>query len=240
MSHTLFTRAPALRIAAQRALPRGVQHAYHSASGPTMQAGAAPLRSLIRQTTLGATAVAAQRSSYPLSQQFSPPTYSTSRPRTPSPPPPYHARTLSLLASTTHWTRFPTPSTALSSVRTFTRTAKHGLASEAPGSKTAPLPTLPPDAQAAVDAHIEHISDLYGTARDEFEIAAEETEKNTMYAPDDRAAAREELDRLVEYYRGVVEAGDVVGNEVRRRLGGRIRELEGAVKALEEAALHHD
>jgi hypothetical protein len=91
--------------------------------------------------------------------------------------------------------------------------------------------------QARIDEVIENITDMYGTAKDEFEIASEESEKNSTYAPDDRAAAREELDKLVEYYRGVVgEEG--VGEEVRRRVGGRIRELEEGVKRMEEEALH--
>jgi hypothetical protein len=82
---------------------------------------------------------------------------------------------------------------------------------------------------------------LYGTAKDEFEIASEESEKNTTYAPDDRAAAREELDTLLEYYRGVVEGEDrAVADEVKRRVGQRIRELEHAVLAMEEAAMHGD
>lgn len=82
---------------------------------------------------------------------------------------------------------------------------------------------------------------MYGTAKDEFEIASEESEKNTTYAPDDRAAAREELDRLLEYYKGVVEGEDrAVADEVKRRVGQRIRELENAVLAMEEAALHGD
>ena len=204
---------------------------------------AAPLRTILRQTTLGATTIATQRTPYPLAQQFPPPpAYSPSRPqtRTPSPPPPYHARNLSLLASTTHWTRFPTPSATLASVRTFTRSPKSGLASEAPDPKPAAPPSapLPPDTQAAVDIAIEHITDLYGTARDEFDIAAEETHGNTMYAPDDRAAARQELDRLLDYYHSVVWDGSVVAAEVRRRLEARVRELEAAVKALEEAASH--
>ena len=100
---------------------------------------------------------------------------------------------------------------------------------------------LTPEAQEAVDAVIEEIQELYGTARDEFEIASEESEKNTTYAPDDRAAAREELDRLLEYYRGVVEGEDqAVADEVKRRVGQRIRELEQAVLAMEEAAMHGD
>jgi len=100
---------------------------------------------------------------------------------------------------------------------------------------------LSPESQQAVDEAIEQIQELYGTAKDEFEIASEESEKNTTYAPDDRAAAREELDRLLEYYKGVVEGEDrAVADEVKRRVGQRIRELENAVLAMEEAALHGD
>ena len=38
---------------------------------------------------------------------------------------------------------------------------------------------------------MENITDLYATAKDEFEIAMEETEANTVYAADDRLAAIE-------------------------------------------------
>jgi hypothetical protein len=98
-----------------------------------------------------------------------------------------------------------------------------------------------PEAAQSIDEAIEEITELYGTARDEFEIAAEETEKNTTYASDDRAAAREELDRLLEFYNGVIGGGDrAVAEEVKRRVGGRIRELEQAVLALEESVTHGD
>ncbi|OCK89888.1 uncharacterized protein K441DRAFT_618765 [Cenococcum geophilum 1.58] len=92
--------------------------------------------------------------------------------------------------------------------------------------------------QPVIDQKMEEIQDLYATARDEFEIAAEETEKQTVYAADDRAAARDELAKLVEAYKRVVEGPDAeVGEEVRRRVGQRIRELENAVTAMEEMAL---
>jgi hypothetical protein len=82
---------------------------------------------------------------------------------------------------------------------------------------------------------------MYGTAKDEFEIASEESEKNTTYAPDDRAAAREELDKLLEFYKSVVQGEDKgVAGEVQMRVGQRIRELESAVVAMEEAAMHGD
>lgn len=100
---------------------------------------------------------------------------------------------------------------------------------------------MSPESQQAVDEAIEQIQELYGTAKDEFEIASEESEKNTTYAPDDRAAAREELDKLLEYYKGIVDGEDrAVADEVKRRVGQRIRELENAVLAMEEAATHGD
>ncbi|KAH7048456.1 hypothetical protein B0J12DRAFT_575235, partial [Macrophomina phaseolina] len=72
-------------------------------------------------------------------------------------------------------------------------------------------------------------------------IAAEETEGNTVYAADDRAAAREALNQLKEAYSAVVEGQDrEVAEEVKRRVGQRIRELDNAVIAMEEAASHGD
>ena len=75
----------------------------------------------------------------------------------------------------------------------------------------------------------------------QFEIAAEETQNNTVYAEEDRAAAREELTKVQEAYRAVVDGADQeVAGEVKRRIGQRIRELEQGVAAMEEAALHQD
>lgn len=56
-----------------------------------------------------------------------------------------------------------------------------------------------------------------------------------MYAEDDRAAAREELDRLKEMYDEALDGES--GEEVKRRVGQRIRELDQAVQALERSAL---
>lgn len=98
-----------------------------------------------------------------------------------------------------------------------------------------------PEAAKSIDDAVETIAEMYGTARDEFEIAAEETEKNSTYAEDDRGAAREELDRLLVFYNGIIESGDrAVAEEVKRRVGQRIRELEQAVIALEESVTHGD
>jgi hypothetical protein len=147
-------------------------------------------------------------------------------------------RGVSLQAGGNAWTRFRTPLT-LSSVRTFSGSARAGASAESAAGAGAG--EIAPEAAQKIELAIEEITELFATAKDEFEIAAEETERNTTYAEDDRAAAREELDKLLEFYRGVVEGGEkVVADEVKRRVGHRIRELEHAVIALEEAAIHHD
>ena len=56
-----------------------------------------------------------------------------------------------------------------------------------------------------------------------------------MYAESDRQAAREELERLKEMYEDALKGED--GEEVQRRIGQRIRELDQAVQALERSAL---
>ncbi|WPG97481.1 Hypothetical protein R9X50_00025700 [Acrodontium crateriforme] len=95
--------------------------------------------------------------------------------------------------------------------------------------------------KSTADEQIEHITELYATAQDEFEIAMEETSGNTLYAEDDRKAAREELTKVQEAYRAVVEGEDKeVAEEVKRRIGQRIRELEKGVEAMEELAMNQD
>ena len=69
----------------------------------------------------------------------------------------------------------------------------------------------------------------------------EETEKVSVYAEEDRKAAREELGKVQEAYRGVVEGSDErLAEEVRTRIGQRIRELEQGVVRMEEMALEQD
>jgi len=69
----------------------------------------------------------------------------------------------------------------------------------------------------------------------------EETEKATVYAEDDRNAAREELTKLQNAYQAIVEGSDQhLAEEVKRRVGQRIRELEQGVAAMEELAMQHD
>lgn len=69
----------------------------------------------------------------------------------------------------------------------------------------------------------------------------EETEKVSVYAEDDRKAAREELTRVQEAYKSAVEGPDEqLAEEVKRRVGQRIRELEQGVAAMEELAQNQD
>ena len=89
--------------------------------------------------------------------------------------------------------------------------------------------------KSTADELIEDIQEQYATARDKFEIATEETEKKTVYAADDRAAARQELDKLKEMFQQALAGSE--GEEVQRRIGQRIRELDNAVRGLEKAAL---
>jgi hypothetical protein len=76
--------------------------------------------------------------------------------------------------------------------------------------------------KTTADEILEEIQDQYATAKDEFEIAHEETERKTVYAADDRAAAREELNTLKDMYNEALEGPE--GEEVKRRVGQRIRE----------------
>ncbi|MDI1490925.1 MAG: hypothetical protein OHK93_002130 [Ramalina farinacea] len=102
--------------------------------------------------------------------------------------------------------------------------------------------------KSTADEKIEEITELYSpqgykpysdssyaTAKDEFEIASEETDKKTVYAADDRAAAEEELVKLKTAYDTAIRGEG--GEEIQRRIGGRMRELEMAVKAMNERAM---
>lgn len=69
----------------------------------------------------------------------------------------------------------------------------------------------------------------------------EETEKMTVYAQDDRDAARAELEKLKAAFKEVTEGPDAeLGKEIKDRVGPRIRELESAVSAMEELAMNQD
>lgn len=85
---------------------------------------------------------------------------------------------------------------------------------------------------------MENLNDLYSTAKDEFEMAAEETEKKTIYAADDREAAKEAFGLLKEAYEKAIRKCDPdTAKQVQSRTGPRIKELENALTAVEEMAM---
>ena len=87
----------------------------------------------------------------------------------------------------------------------------------------------------AVADFTDHAFSSYATAKDEFEIASEETDKKSVYAADDRAAAQEELARFKKVYEQAI--GGVDGEEIKSRIGSRVRELDRAMEAVEEKAM---
>ncbi|KAJ9640266.1 uncharacterized protein PV06_10784 [Exophiala oligosperma] len=117
----------------------------------------------------------------------------------------------------------------------------HALAVQSrhyPQSSTFHTSSVLPAQSPTADALMENLTDLYATARDEFEIAAEETEKKTVYAADDREAAVAALQTLKEAFEKAVKESDPeVGKEIQSRVGQRIRELENAIKAMEQMAM---
>ncbi|GKZ35442.1 hypothetical protein AbraIFM66950_006072 [Aspergillus brasiliensis] len=110
------------------------------------------------------------------------------------------------------------------------------------------------------DQIIDELQELYEVAKDEFEIATESTDSATIYAASDRESARDALNELIAVYTvytrdmsfvshapqqgqvnvdtgldpGTIE--DEVREQVRRRVGTRVREIVGAVESLEERA----
>ena len=233
----MFAQTPLrARAAAARTISAQTSRAYSSRAAD-MPARNIPIRTLLRSTLPRASTTLAQRASpYLSSAQLHTQTQTQTRARSPSPAPRYEVRNHSLLAAPGGWTRFSTR-TSLSSVRTFASSPKSAWPAE-----TSPAAAdMPAEQQQAIEEHIEAITELFGTAKDEFEIAAEETEKNTTYAEADREACREELEKLLEYYGRVVsESEEVVGQEVKRRVGHRIRELKAGVEAMEARAIEHD
>ncbi|KAL8998232.1 MAG: hypothetical protein Q9169_002636 [Polycauliona sp. 2 TL-2023] len=69
--------------------------------------------------------------------------------------------------------------------------------------------------KSTADEIVEALTEKYATAKDEFEIASEETDKKSVYAADDRQAARDELDSLKNDFEEVVKGAE--GEEIRRR-----------------------
>ena len=89
----------------------------------------------------------------------------------------------------------------------------------------------------SADAQIDNLQDLYATAKDELEIASEETEKKSVYAADDREAAVQTFQDFKLAYERAVEEGESgggTGEEVRGRIGQRVREMERAIAVLQE------
>ncbi|KAE9991659.1 hypothetical protein EG327_011202 [Venturia inaequalis] len=78
------------------------------------------------------------------------------------------------------------------------------------------------EGKSSADEAVEKIQELYETARDEFELASEETEENTIYAADDRAAAKEELEKLKEALADIVEEGSDYPAHVREEVSKRV------------------
>ncbi|KAK6350929.1 hypothetical protein TWF718_004110 [Orbilia javanica] len=96
--------------------------------------------------------------------------------------------------------------------------------------------TTPSTGKRPVDAKVEDLSELYASAKDEFEIAVEETSKNTIYARDDRETAREEFEKFKQAYEdAVATSSEEDGLEIRRRVGQRLREMESAMETLSQA-----
>merc|ERR1712230_149043 len=125
--------------------------------------------------------------------------------------------------------------TRLSPLKPPTRLRSPLLASTLRPFSTTPRSLASPQ---GADPIVERLTDLYGTARDEFEIAAEETTKKTVYAADDREAAKEAFEELKTAFSDAVRQSDPeVAKGVQRRVEQRIRELENALTALEESAL---
>lgn len=123
-------------------------------------------------------------------------------------------------------------------INTITHTRSRGPLNTRAASHVSPNIVRWLSSKSTADEKIEEITELYGTARDEFEIAMEETEKETIYAQDDRDAAREELTKVQEAYKAVLEGDDQhIAEEVKRRIGQRIRELEHGVARMEEIAI---
>ncbi|EME89127.1 uncharacterized protein MYCFIDRAFT_25604 [Pseudocercospora fijiensis CIRAD86] len=132
-------------------------------------------------------------------------------------------------------------SSSTRTIQTLSRPRPRLLATSNPRRAThiAPQLTRWKSSKSGVDEKIEEITELYATARDEFEIAMEETEKFSVYAEDDRNAAREELTKVQEAYKAALE-DPKHGEEVKRRIGQRIKELEQGVAAMEELAQNQD
>ncbi|CRG85134.1 hypothetical protein PISL3812_02262 [Talaromyces islandicus] len=126
----------------------------------------------------------------------------------------------------------------------------------------------PTGGKTEADLIVEELQELYNDAKDEFEIAVDSTNSATIYAASDRDSAREYLNQLLYVYTSYTfprdatasEAEDPsvqltspmneepnfdpesvtaeVREEVKKRVGQRIRELRSGVERLEDMAGH--
>ncbi|MCJ1322324.1 hypothetical protein MMC15_007672 [Xylographa vitiligo] len=120
----------------------------------------------------------------------------------------------------------------------FARTNPQSTARSASQRHAWSIPQRDFASKTEADAKLEELQELYATAKNEFEIASEETEKKTVYAEDDRAAAQAELQKLKAAFDDAVQdSAPEVGTEIKARVGQRIRELDRAVEAMNEMAM---
>ncbi|KAI5844542.1 hypothetical protein DFP73DRAFT_549684 [Morchella snyderi] len=120
----------------------------------------------------------------------------------------------------------------------FRLTARSVLAHRVPLTRT--LASTSFGGRNPVDIKVDEISEQYATAKDELEMAVEETEKRSIYAADDRATVRVELEKLERLYRDSVSSSPAEqGEEIRKRVEQRIREFKNAVQELNKADLEN-
>lgn len=154
------------------------------------------------------------------------------------------SRTVSIACRVVRTCRLPSRATSTAGIRSYHNISSTRSIPRQPNTilslhhiRTYATPTSSPASSSpqTADSILEELQDQYATARDEFEIATEETEKKTVYAADDREAARQEFDALKQMFEDACSGPH--GDEVKRRVGQRVRELENALKGLEIAAL---
>ncbi|CAK39867.1 uncharacterized protein BO96DRAFT_393477 [Aspergillus niger CBS 101883] len=158
-----------------------------------------------------------------------------------------------------HSAPYPPPQPPLDSDSSPTPSPPHPDSSPQHQQQTHP-PTSPPS-----KTHTQHLPNPPPTKSSmnsknyEFEIATESTDSATIYAASDRESARDALNELIAVYtvytrdmsfvshspQGQVDVdtgldpgsiGDEVREQVRKRVGTRVREIVGAVENLEERA----
>lgn len=85
------------------------------------------------------------------------------------------------------------------------------------------------------------IEEQYATAQDEYEIALEETQNGTIYAEDDRKAAKEQIERVLKQYIAAMKGGNSeAADKLSKGLHEKIRQLVEDMEKLESMANAHD